>query len=154
MRQFFVISLLLNLIIMACAPGEAAQLPNAKQGISGFVYLESGNRMPMKGTEPQKAKGLSTTVYVYEATNLDQVSRVGVTPFYTAIRTKPVSTVYSDSTGAFTVGLAAGTYSLFVKLGNRFYANAFDTNNTIAPVTVEKGKLAHASITVNSSATY
>ena len=139
---------------MACAPGTAAQLPNAKQGISGFVYLESGNQMPMKGAEPQKAKGLSTTIYIYEATNLRQVSRVGVSPFYTAIYTKPVTTVLSDSTGAFTVGLAAGVYSLFVKLGGRFYANAFDTNNNIATVTVEKGKLAHARITVNSSATY
>ena len=139
---------------MACYPGRTSQSPGIKQGISGFVYLESGNRMPMKGAEPQKARGLSTTIYVYEATSLGQVSRVGVSPYYTAIYSKPVTTVLSDSTGAFTVGLAPGIYSLFVKQGNRFYANTFDTNNLIAPVTVEKEKLAKASITVNSSATY
>ncbi len=154
MKQFFVIALLLNLLIMAYPIGAVSQPDGVKQGITGFVYLESGNRMPMKGAEPQKARGLSTTIYIYEATSLDQVSRIGMTPFYTAIRTRAITRVLSDSTGAFTVGLAPGIYSLFVKQGNRFYANAFDTNNTIAPVTVEKEKLTKAIITVNSSATY
>ncbi len=73
---------------MTCLPGSALQSPSTKQGISGFVYLESGNRMPMKGAEPQGAKGLSRTIYIYEATNLDQVSRVGTSAFYTSIHTK------------------------------------------------------------------
>lgn len=154
MKQFFAIALLLNLSVIACYPGRTSQSPGIKQGISGFVYLESGNRMPMKGAEPQKPRGLSTTIYVYEATTLGQVSRVGTSSYYTAIYSKPVTTVLSDSTGAFIVRLAPGIYSLFVKQGNRFYANAFDARNTIAPVTVEKGKLASAIITVNSSATY
>jgi len=151
----------LTIICMACSPARPAQAPATKQGISGMVYRETGNRMPMKtvepggkATEPDLPKGLSTIVYIYEATSLDQVSRVDVSPFYTAIRTKPVTTVHSDSTGVFTVGLAPGTYSLFVKLGDRFYANSFDSNNRIAPVTVEKDRLTHTKIIVNSSATY
>ena len=146
---------------MACSPARTAQTPAVQQGISGFVYQESGNRMPMKSVEPGGKsteaglpKGLSTTVYIYEATSLNQVSRVGVSPFYTAIRSRQVATAHSDSTGAFTIGLAPGAYSLFVKTGDRFYANSFDSNNRIAPVTVEKDRLTRTKIIVNSSATY
>ncbi|HSC38175.1 MAG TPA: hypothetical protein VLD19_09900 [Chitinophagaceae bacterium] len=146
---------------MACSPARTVQTPAIQQGISGFVYQESGNRMPLKSVEPggksaepDLPKGLSATVYIYEATSLSQVSRVDVSPFYTAIRTKQVATAHSDSTGAFTVGLAPGTYSLFVKQGDRFYANSFDSNNLINPVTVEKDRLTRTKIIVNSSATY
>ena len=125
-----------------------------QEGISGQVVRESGNQMPMKGAAQQPAKGLSTTVYIYELTNLNQVSRVDASAFYTAIHTKPVGTVHSDSTGVFKIRLAPGAYSLFIKVGGRFYANSFDSNNNISPVTVEKGKRSRIKITENSSATY
>jgi len=108
----------------------------------------------MKGVEPKKPKGLSTTVYVYKLTNLKQVRRVGVTAFYTAILTQAVATTHSDSTGAFTLRLAPGRYSLFVKLGGRYYANDFDDHNNIAPVSVQKDRLSTVSIIVNPTAVY
>lgn len=140
-----------------CAAGKASQAATAQlvqEGITGFVYWETGNRMPMKGTEPPKPKGLSTTIYIYELTNLGQVNRVGITPFYTAVLTHPVTTTHSDSTGAFTVRLAPGRYSLFVKLEGRFYANEFDSANNIAPVSVLQGRLSTVNIIVNPSAVY
>ena len=141
----------------ACHPGKAAQTgteQSVQEGITGFIYEESGNRMPMKGAEPQKPKGLSTTIYVYELTNLEQVSRVDASPFYTAVRTRSVTTAHSDSTGAFSIRLAPGAYSLFVKIGGRFYANSFDSNNNIAPATVQKGQLSIVRLIVNPSAVY
>jgi len=108
----------------------------------------------MKGAIPKTAKGLSTTIYIYELTNTGQVSRVGPTPFYTTIRTRRVTTAYSDSTGAFTIRLAPGRYSLFVKQGDRFYANSFDAGNNIAPVSVQKDRLSPVRIMVNPSAVY
>ena len=141
----------------ACHPGKTSQTgteQSVQEGITGFIYEESGNRMPMKGAGPQKPKGLSTTIYVYELTNLEQVSRVDVSPFYTAVRTRPVTTAHSDSTGAFSIRLAPGTYSLFVKIGGRFYANSFDSNNNIAPATVRKGQLSTVRLIVNPSAVY
>ena len=125
-----------------------------QEGIAGYIYEETGNRMPMPGVEPKKPKGLSTTIYVYELTNLKQVSRVDITPFYTAILTRPIATAHSDSTGAFILRLAPGRYSLFVKLDGRFYANDFDAHNNIAPVRVQKGRLSTVSFTVNPTAVY
>lgn len=145
------------MIIIGCRPGKSPRPGTAQlvqEGITGFIYEESGNRMPMKGAEPQKPTGLSTTIYIYELANLEQVTRVDATPFYTAIRTRPVTTVHSDSTGAFTIRLAPGSYSLFIKQGDRFYANSFDANNNIAPVTVQKGRLSTVRLVVNPSAVY
>jgi len=173
MQQFLLIILLL-ITVIACSSGktsrtcpepvEGARPDPVKgpieatqavhEGIKGWVYQESGNRMPRPGTEPQKANGLSTTIYVYELTNLGQTSRVGVTPFYTAIHTKSIATAHSDSTGAFTIRLAPGRYSLFVKLEGRFFAGTFDSDNNIAPVTVEKGKFSPVKIMVNPDAVY
>ena len=162
MQQFLLIILLL-ITIVACSSGKTAKFHPGpvdevsqlvQEGISGWVYQESGNRMPMIGAEPQKPKGLSTTIYIYELTNLGQTSRVGITPFYKAIHTKPIATAHSDSTGAFTIRLAAGRYSLFVKQGGRFFANSFDSDNNIAPVTVVKGKLSPVKVMVNPDAVY
>jgi hypothetical protein len=164
----FLLIILLLMTVIPCSPGQTAgahpelaerpalnQLKAAAQeGITGWVYQEAGNRMPMPGRTPQKPKGLSTTIYIYELTNLAQTSRVGFTPFYTAIGTKPVATTHSDSTGAFTIRLAPGNYSLFVKLDGRFYANSFDSNNNVAPVTVKKGKRSRVTILVNPDAVY
>lgn len=139
---------------MACTPQQKAHTPMPKEGITGNVYKVSGNQMPMKDAASQPPPGIATTIYIYELTNISQVQRVGVSAFYSAIRTKLVTTVASDSTGSFTIGLAPGSYSLFTKYGDRYYANLYDGNNNIAPVIVEKGKLTKVKIMMDADAVY
>jgi hypothetical protein len=127
-----------------------------KEGISGIVTEVSGNQMPMKNAPRANSGsfGILTTVFIYEPTNISQVSRIANSTVYTAIHTKRVASVETDSTGRFTIALPPGTYSLFVKQGKDFFANLFDTNNNISLFTVENGKLTEAKLTVNSKATY
>ncbi|MBS1566685.1 MAG: carboxypeptidase regulatory-like domain-containing protein [Bacteroidetes bacterium] len=129
-----------------------AQKP--KEGITGYIYEESGNRMPMIGATPEPPRGLSTTLYIYQLTNLAQVRREGQAPFYTSISTRAVARVRSDSTGAFSIRLAPGRYSLFVKAGGRFFASTYDGENNIAPVTVYKDSLSIVRFVVNPTAVY
>ena len=124
------------------------------QGITGQITEATGNQMPMKDAPLPVGKGILTTVLIYEPTNTSQVSRIGTSPVYTAISTKLVASVDTDSTGAFTVNLPAGSYSLFVKQGKQFYANLFDVNNNIALFTVEEGKLTRADLKISSGASY
>ncbi len=124
------------------------------QGIKGVITEAIGNRMPMKGASPSVPKGILTTVLIYEPTNIRQVSRSGSSPLYTAISTKLVASVDTDSTGAFAVSLPAGSYSIFIKQGAQFYANLFDTNNNIALFTVQEGKITEAKLTVSLRASY
>jgi hypothetical protein len=152
MKQILLFFTFFILIHMSCSPQKKVQSP--AEGITGYVYKVSGNQMPMKDAVSEPGKGIKTTIYIYVLTNISQVQRVGVSPFYTSIHSKLVTTVTSDSTGAFTVGLAAGSYSLFTKYDDRFYANMYDGNNNIAPIVVEKGKLTKTKIIMDAEAVY
>jgi hypothetical protein len=65
-----------------------------------------------------------------------------------------VSSVETDSTGAFKQALPTGTYSVFVQVNKQFYANSFDIRNNIFLVQVEEGKLTEIKIVVNNAASY
>jgi hypothetical protein len=154
MKRFLFFVFSFSLVILACSSAKKANVSMIKQGITGFVTEAIGNQMPMKDAPPQVAKGLLTTVLVYEPTHISQVKREGTAPLYTAISTRLVASVNTDSTGAFAVDLPAGSYSLFVKRGELFYANLFDTKNNIALFTVEEGKLTKADLKVSLRASY
>jgi hypothetical protein len=139
---------------IACSSSKKANSSIINQGITGYITEVIGNQMPMKDAPLPVGKGILTTVLVYEPTNISQVRRLGTSPVYTAISTKLVASVETDSTGGFTVALPAGSYSLFVKQGNQFYANLFDVNNNIALFTVEEGKLTKADLKISSRASY
>ncbi len=140
---------------MACSSGKKAHSSVApREGITGKLLVASGNHMPMVGAPPNEPQPLKGTILVYEPTHLSQVTRMGDAPEYTAIHTRQVASIETDNTGAFTIALPPGTYSLFVKRNNHYYANLFDSNNNISLFTVEKGKLTTAKITVSTSAVY
>jgi len=125
-----------------------------EQGIEGYVYWLAGNQMPSPDRKPSVPKGIRTTLYVYPLTNISQVTRQGHTPFYTAINTKLVSTVDTDSNGYFKLGLNPGKYSLFTKKADLFFANGFDKDNNIAPTEVLAGKMTKVDFTVDYDAVY
>lgn len=149
---FFVLTL--SLIILSCSSVKRTNLSAIKQGITGRITEAAGNQMPMRGTEPQTPAGIRTTVFFYEPTNISQVGRIGESALYTVIRTKLVASAETDSTGRFSIELPVGSYSLFIKQGDQFYANLFDTNNNIALFRVEEGKVTEANLTVSLRASY
>lgn len=142
---------------MACSSSKKANSSansQISQGINGTVTELTGNQMPMKDAPPAVPKPVVTTVLIYEPTHISQVSRIGTSAIYTAIRTKQVASADTDSTGAFQVALPPGSYSVFVKLSNGFYANLFDAENNIALFRVEEGKVTTARISVTNRAAF
>jgi len=115
----------------------------AGQGIEGIVYPVSGNRMPSpnrKPGPPAAPRGIKSTVYVFELTNISQVTRQGQTSYYPVINTKLVRQADTDDTGYFKIALPPGHYSVFTRKGDLFYASRRDEKNNIAPVEVVAGK--------------
>lgn len=110
--------------------------------------------MPSPNISPQKPKPFSTTVYIYETTNLKDVERIYTSSFYKTIKTKLITTVQSDSLGYFSAKLQQGKYSLFIKLNEVFYANLFDSENNIAPFSVETNKSTKITIKIDTNTTY
>jgi hypothetical protein len=155
MKKILFILLLTAFSFTYCSTPRKATLVSVKQGISGLVTESIGNQMPMKSRPPAQPKGIVTTVYFYEPTQLNQtLSNEPNTGYYTLIKTRLVASIDTDSTGAFAISLPAGKYSVFVKKGLYYYANLFDAQNNIALFTVEVDQLTKINLTVNSAATY
>ncbi|TAH09510.1 MAG: hypothetical protein EAZ12_06410 [Sphingobacteriia bacterium] len=134
-----------------------ASVPNVKQGVRGLVLQVTGNQMPSPNNTGQKKNAgnpYPTTVFFYEPTNINQVIRVNQGPLYNIINTKLISTVKTDSTGAFIADLPTGTYSVFVQVDKLFFANSFDIRNNISLISVEANKVAEIKIIVNNNASY
>lgn len=125
-----------------------------KTGIEGYIFKVSGNRMPSPDVKLSPPKGIAATLYIYELTNLSQLTRVDESAFYSNIKTRLVKIVQSDATGYFSVSLPPGQYSLFTKKDALFYANYFDGGNNVAPVKVSSGKLTQVNVNVDYDASY
>lgn len=143
---------LCSLVLISFSAGQDAACRHS--GIEGHVYLVRGNQMPSPDMPPASPRGTSTTLYIYELTNISQVAREGVSAFYRSISTHPVKVVTTGDDGAFKVKLKPGHYSLFVKKGELFYSSMFDEKNNIHPVEVKKGKFTEENFTVNYDAVY
>ena len=57
----------------------------------------------------------------------------------------------TDEKGNFNIPLPPGTYSVFTKKGNLFYATRRDEQNNIAPVKVLPGKMTRVDCSVESN---
>jgi hypothetical protein len=125
-----------------------------RAGIKGHVYLEAGNRMPTIGEPLPEPRGIKTSLYIYELTNINDVQRDGQSAFYHSINTSLVKEVETDDKGYFRVKLKPGNYSLFVKKGDRFYSSQFDEKNNIHPVQVKPGKMTRVVFKANYGAVY
>jgi hypothetical protein len=143
------------LIIISCSSLQVKKsTPLINQGVEGYIYFISGNQMPSPNRKPSSPKGIKTTLYIYQLTNINQLTRQGQSVFYTAVHTKLITKVESDTTGYFKVQLASGSYSLFTKKEALFYASIFDKDNNIAPVQVFAGKITKAEVRIDYDATY
>ena len=143
--------LIICLLSMSC---KCASKLQAQQGIEGMVIKVSGNQMPSPDIPRTPQKGFKTTLYIYELTNLSQVVKQNESAFYSTIYSKFVTKVETKEDGKYKVSLPEGKYSLFVKKGELFYANIFDGEGNIAPVTIEKGKMTTVVTKVDYDAVY
>ena len=152
MRKGYYLWLIIVFISMMQA--YPASTHSKKQGIEGHVYRISGNQMPSPDIKPAKPAGISTTLYIYELTNLNQTVKQDHSPFYSAILTRLVKQSESGKDGYFKVNLPAGRYSIFVKIDSLYFANLLDGNNNISPVTVLPNTMTKIDIKVDYDASY
>lgn len=133
---------------------QTSQQMQIKQGIRGQILWEAGNQMPSPDAPPSKGpRGVERTVYIYELTNSSQTtSQDGV--FHTAIQTKLITQVKTDTNGNFAVRLEPGRYSLFTKEEQGLYANLLDGDMNIFPVEVKEGEVTTVEFLVNYNAFY
>jgi hypothetical protein len=114
--------------------------------------------MPSVGdnTYQQRAKGtpVQRTVHIYEATQQAQVKTVESGSIYTDVTSQLIMKTRTDKNGYFRARLKPGKYSIFIQEDKGLFANIFDGQGIINPVTVEAGKFTDIVIKVNYKAVY
>jgi len=134
-------------------PKAKAAAKKPYQGICGTVIFQSGNLMPSPDRPQPKGQPVAREVRIYALTNQSQV-QASEEGFYTKVPTKLFKTVRSGKDGKFCVSLPAGTYSIFVKEEKGLYANQFDGQMNIFPVTVQQGRRTPVTVEISYAAVF
>lgn len=161
---------LIIVICLAALPIVPVSLPAGflqQSGIEGRVCMVSGNRMPSPGRPsrsspaadstpaakalpPANGPGVKATICIFDLTNDSQVVRQGTSPWCQEVHTRLIRQENTDDKGNFSILLPPGTYSVFTKKGELFYASRRDEKNNIAPVEVLPGKMTRVDCRVES----
>ncbi len=91
---------------------------------------------------------------VFAPTPVSKTTNAGDMTFFTDIQTKCLYLIQTDKQGCFSFYLPDGKYSILVWEEEQWYSNAFDGDNIISPVVIEKGKVTDLDIKINYKAVY
>ena len=134
------------------------QIPVKKhQGIKGKVTWLEGNQMPKISEAPiekemNKGKPIVRTIQVFPLMNLaDTKMENGL---FKSLSSKPITETTSNEKGEFQIKLAPGQYSVFTVEEEGLFANIFDQNGNIQPVTVKKKRWSKLDIIINYKAVF
>jgi hypothetical protein len=123
-----------------------------RQGIRGEVLWVGGNQMPGPGKIATPKLGVQREVHIYGVTTVDKEGHSG--PFYTSVKTDLITKFQTKEDGSFKIKLPPGEYSVFVKEPQGLFANLFDGQGKINPVTVQTKQFTWVVITVDYEAAY
>jgi hypothetical protein len=141
-----------GLLLTSCKPYK----PEG-QGITGTITWLEGNQMPMMTEEGRAAdkinpKPIKRTVRVYPLIKFpDLKMEEGL---FSAIAEKPITEVESNESGVYSIQLSPGRYSVFILEENGLFANIFDGEGNVNPVTVKENEWTLLDVVVNYKAVY
>jgi len=147
--QLFIIGLLL-------LSGCKNQSVNTQElfEVSGEVWWLEGDFMPRIGEPPPGRKTPALReVHFYPAINISDFNgEIG--PLFGKVPGQPIAVVKSNDDGKFSVMLPAGTYSVFAKESEGFFANSFDGGGIVNPLVVTASQPSSIVIDINYQATF
>ncbi|MCS5490165.1 carboxypeptidase regulatory-like domain-containing protein [Algoriphagus limi] len=128
------------------------------QGISGKVTWLEGNQMPMISEDgdasPVNPKGIPAkrTILIYPLTNLaDSRMEDGL---FVQVKGEPIAKTESDENGEYKLELSPGRYSIFTQEEDGLFANLFDGEGNIQPVTIRDKEWTILDIIINYKAVF
>ncbi|MEM1405340.1 MAG: carboxypeptidase regulatory-like domain-containing protein [Bacteroidota bacterium] len=149
MKQIVLLFTVLYSAIGGCA---TTQVSSQAQGVKGKVLWVEGNQMPGPDRKTNEGSPVTREIVFYDVLKTSDLKRLGALfqepPF------EPVAVVKTNEQGEFEINLPAGRYSLLTRENNGLFANLFDGENNVNPVTVESGKFTDIKIVINYNAVY
>jgi len=129
----------------------------SEQGIIGAVRWVEGNLMPMIGDTTLNTRSMGIPIereiYLFKAVKRNEAISAGST-FYKQVNGELVYRTRSKKDGSFKMEVPPGKYSIFVMEKEGYFANIFDGDNYINPVTVQINNFTDIQILVNYKAYY
>ncbi|WP_342645764.1 hypothetical protein [Mucilaginibacter sp. CSA2-8R] len=138
---------------VSCKTIKTADVPNARQGVEGYIYELSGNQMPMKGKPTNSNKrGVKREVYIYQATSLQQTQ--GSTPLFDKVNTQLILKTTSNIEGRYKAYLPAGNYSVFIKENGKLFAAETDATGILNLIAITLNEMTHRDVTITVNAPF
>jgi hypothetical protein len=73
---------------------------------------------------------------------------------FTAVAGEPITEVESNESGVYSIQLSPGRYSVFIVEEDGLFANIFDGDGNVNPVTVKENEWTLLDVVVNYKAVY
>jgi hypothetical protein len=141
--------------LLGCTPFQKSI---SQQGIKGKIVWFEGNLMPTIDSKTSNNKTLGIpiqrTIWIYNAVTRSDTNTGHSSSFYSEVHGKLIKKIKTDKKGFFKANLEPGKYSIFVQEEAGLFANVFDGEGFINPITVEAGKFTDVVIKVNYKAAY
>jgi hypothetical protein len=154
MKRLFLVLVILStgILLQNCKPYK----PEG-QGITGTVTWLEGNQMPSISdnedtASKSAAKPIQRTIRFYPLIQFDDLKIEN--GLYTAVAEKPITEVETDDAGKYSIQLSPGRYSVFVVEEGGLFANIFDGEGNVQPVTVNENEWTLLDIEVNYKAAF
>ncbi|MDX5339893.1 MAG: carboxypeptidase regulatory-like domain-containing protein [Cyclobacteriaceae bacterium] len=147
--------LLLCYLIALFSLSNCKPLQSEGEGITGTITWLEGNQMPVisdSGDSREKAKPIQRKVLVYPLLKFSDMHLEN--ELFKAPRISPLAEVESDGKGNYSIPLAPGRYSVFIQEDGGLFANIFDGEGNVMPVTVKEGQWTLVDIQVNYKAAF
>jgi hypothetical protein len=128
------------------------------QGITGQVTWLEGNHMPTiseTGNESKKdPKGIPVKrmIRIYPLLKISDMSLED--GLFKSLAAKPITEIETDESGKYSLKLSPGRYSIFTVEENGLFANTFDGEGNVQPVTVKEGEWTLLDIVINYKAVF
>lgn len=141
-----------SISLMSCKPYK----PEG-QGITGTITWQEGNQMPMMIEEGQAntrtaPKPIKRTVRVYPLIKFSDLKMEE--GLFTAVAEKPITEVESNESGVYSIQLSPGRYSILIVEEGGLFANIFDGDGNVNPVTVKENEWTLLDVVVNYKAVF
>ncbi len=118
-----------------------------RQGVQGQLFWVNGNLTTETEKKHIPQHGMVREIFVYELATPSEVElEEGL---FVKVHTKLAARGFCKVDGSFKIKLEPGRYSIFVKEDKGLYANVFDNENHISPVTVLPRKYSWITISIN-----
>lgn len=157
----FILCLLTScvLVVTLSAMGRRESPPTrqsfaVEQGVAGKVEIWEGNFMPMVNGPPRGkiTPAAGRRVRIHEPFNSREFGKFDA--IQDTIPTRLIAETRTDSSGEFFLSLPAGTYSIFVEEGERWYFNGWDGDGFQGLVRVDSGKVTKQDIRIMIKAVF